>query len=153
MCIILYYLSFWHYMYILYCCYLQIKKEPSWLWSYGSCIYNRCPSSVKYFLTLHSCNWINEWMNKLIICCFFIWFMLFNASFRNISVISWRSVLLVRKPEYPVKTTDLSQVTDKLYHIMLFMLFGFTTIYALIAHVVINTTTMRSQPRRPLLDL
>jgi hypothetical protein len=36
-------------------------------------------------------------------------FMVFNATFNNISVISWQSVLLVEK------TTDLSQVTDKLY--------------------------------------
>jgi hypothetical protein len=33
--------------------------------------------------------------------------MVFNATFNNISVISWRSVLLVGKPKYPEKT-DLS---------------------------------------------
>jgi hypothetical protein len=32
----------------------------------------------------------------------------------------WRSVLLVEETEYPEKTTDLSHVIDKLYHIMLY---------------------------------
>jgi hypothetical protein len=40
--------------------------------------------------------------------------MLFSTSFNNISVILWRSVLLVEE------TADMSQVTDKLYHIMLY---------------------------------
>jgi hypothetical protein len=38
--------------------------------------------------------------------------MVFNATSNNISVISWWSVLLMEK------TTDLPQVTDKLYHKM-----------------------------------
>jgi hypothetical protein len=43
--------------------------------------------------------------------------MVFNATFNNISIISWRSVLLVEETGVLVKTTALSQVTGKLYHI------------------------------------
>ena len=43
--------------------------------------------------------------------------MVFNATFNNISAISWRSVLLVEETGVP---RDLPQVTDKLDHIMLY---------------------------------
>jgi hypothetical protein len=42
----------------------------------------------------------------------------FNTTFNNIPVISWWSVLLVEETGVPGETTDLSQVTDKRYHIM-----------------------------------
>jgi hypothetical protein len=43
--------------------------------------------------------------------------MVFNTTFNNISVISWRSVLFVEENGVPI---DLSKVTDKLDHIMLY---------------------------------
>jgi hypothetical protein len=74
----------------------------------------------------------------------FGWFMVFNATFNNISVILWQSVLMAEK------ITDLSQVTDNLLsHYVVsstprlrgFRTHNFSGVYP---------TTMRSRPRWPL---
>jgi hypothetical protein len=47
-----------------------------------------------------------------------VWFMVFNTTFNNISVILWQSVLLVE--ETGVHRENHRPVADKLYHIMLY---------------------------------
>ena len=48
----------------------------------------------------------------------FGWLMAFNATFNNISVISWRSVLLVEETGDPGENHLPAAVTDKHDHIM-----------------------------------
>jgi hypothetical protein len=89
-------------------------KGQSWLWSYDS--------------------WWSHWTLftfKIQKLKFYIWVrvMVFNATFNNISVTSWQSVLLVEK------TTDLSQVTDKLYHII-HAIYIYTIVACLVIFIV-----------------
>ena len=63
-------------------------------------------------------------------------FVVFNVTFNNISDISWWSVLLMEETE---KTTDLLQVTDKLYLIMLYRVHLNWTGFELTTSVMIGT--------------
>ena len=62
-------------------------------------------------------------MSQIILFLFFkvivIWFMVFYATFNNISVILWQSVLLVEETVESGENHCELQVTDKLYHIQL----------------------------------
>ena len=65
------------------------------------------------------CGLLHSYYEKKVLTvmvCLFVCVMVFNTTFNNISVIPWRSVLLVEGPG----ENQLSQVFEILYHIMLY---------------------------------
>jgi hypothetical protein len=63
----------------------------------------------------------NQWIVRQIQKIDLIWFrfLVFNATFSNISAISWRPVLVVEEAGVPWENLDHGQATGKLYHLRL----------------------------------
>ena len=78
--------------------------------------------------------------------------MVLNATFNNISAISWAVSLLVEEPEYLYKTIDLPQLADKLYHIEFNLVHLAWARFELTTLVVIGTDCISSYKSNYLRD-
>ena len=94
----------------------QTSNEKWWeyfTWTFGLDVL-KMASSVCWWswCSFRAISFLSNWLSELGLGCL-------TQLSTIISAISRRLVLLLEKPEYPEKTTDLLHVTDKLYHIML----------------------------------
>jgi hypothetical protein len=84
--------------------------------SFVSFILSNCDSSKSWF----ACNCFNSWSHLGLRSVGRS--MMLKATFNNSSVKSWQSVLLVEETGGPWENTNLSQVTNKLYHTILILI-------------------------------
>jgi hypothetical protein len=86
--------------------------------------------------------------------CLFVCLMVLNATFNNISVISWRSVLLVEETGGPKENhwpvaSHWQTLSHNVVHLALIEI-QTQWWQTMIAWIVVNPTTIRSQPHQPL---
>ena len=81
-------------------------------------------------LTLGECNGSTSNGNSVseMALCLILIFIVFNATFSNISAISWRPVLVVEEAGVPGKNHRSWEATGKLYHVHPFLITRIKTI-------------------------
>jgi hypothetical protein len=91
----------------------EIGNWPLWSWSHGSCLYNYPCNQCLSPLTLGD----RISLRRSVILSRY-WGVVYGV-LRHFQQYFSGQFYWWRNPEYPEKTTDLPQVTDKLYHILL----------------------------------
>ena len=106
---------------------------------------------VYLILSLCERNELSIHIGIISIKVFFFWFMVFNATFNNISVISWRSVLLVEETGVPGENhRPVASHWQTLLHNVVSSTPRLSEIWTHIFRhwLVVTPTTIRSWPRR-----